>query len=101
MLLHEAAHGGGRVGAEVAEGLADERPSEGARGQVRPLLLRPAPLVGAVAFGDGGGVQGEEGQQDEGKEEEELAGYGGHHGAHGRSEHRSSFLQIYFLPASA
>ena len=88
MLLHEAADGGGRVGAEVAEGLADERPSEGARGQVRPLLLRPAPLVvGGVAFGDGGGVQGEEGQQDEGEEEEELPGYGGHHGAHDLPPH--------------
>lgn len=79
MLLHEAAHGGGRVGAEVAESLADQGPPGGARGQVRPLLLRPAP---PVAFGDGGGVQGEEGQQDEGEEEEELAGDGGHHGAH-------------------
>lgn len=82
MPLHEAAHGGGRVGAEVAESFADQGPSAGARGQVGPLLLLTAPRVGAVAFGDGGGVQGEEGQQDEGKEEEELAGYGGHHGAH-------------------
>lgn len=100
MLLHEAADGGGEVGAEVAEGLADEGPAGGARGKVRPLLLGPVvPPVGAVAFGYGACVEGEEGQQDEGEEEEELAGYGGHHGTHELpTDHRvSSFAEIYFF----
>jgi hypothetical protein len=104
VLLHEPANRSRWVGAEISEGLADQGPAGGARGQVRQLPLRPAPPVAAtVAFAHGGGVEGEEGQEDEGEEEEELAGYGGHHGAHERLliAQRSFLKSMYSLPSAA